>query len=168
VGIGAALAGSLAALAIVLSVGSTSAYVTGVRPAAIEVVNGNAIYFILESGAKAALDVDYLRAGNGRPTTWLTLAVTGLPDGYMYAMTAGGCVHGRPVSLGGQSGGIPDVRTGILMLSAGNLPISLTSSGIWVRVARVAGPDLGGVQGPFFPPVNGRVIPPGMPACRST
>ncbi len=164
--LGVALAGSLAALAIVLSFGGTRTNVPETRSAAIQTLNEYSVFFVLRSGAKAALDAEYLRSGDGPPATWLTLVVTGLPRGYLYHMTVGECAHGRPVSLGGSSGS-SEFQTDILMLSVGDLPVSPASGGMWVRIQDARGLDLGDIQGPFLGPAEGRVIASGMPACRS-
>jgi hypothetical protein len=91
-GVCAALAGSLATLAIVPA--ATGRRLARSRPASIQIVNENGVEFALRGGATVELGVEYLRAGDGPVTTWLTFAITGLAEGYL-------CCQGR--GMRGQS-----------------------------------------------------------------
>jgi hypothetical protein len=166
VGISAAVVGSLVALALVL--GATRAPVARSRPASIQIINENYVEFTVRGGATVVLEVEYLRAGNGPVTTWLTFAVTGLPEGYEYVARAGVCVHGRAISVGSATGGVAMGDAHILELSVGDLHVYPADRRLWVRMAPASpliGPDMGGFRGPFFPPGLGHPIAPGQSAC---
>jgi hypothetical protein len=114
----------------------------------IEVVNGNSLRFAVKGTTGAVVSVEYLRADHGRETMWLTVAISGLPLGWMYSATAGRCLQGRPVSLT-TTGGIPDRHSGILLLPLNGVPVSTTEV-TWLDLKTARGVLLGGIRGNFL------------------
>jgi hypothetical protein len=114
----------------------------------IEVVNGNTLSFAVRGTAGAVVTVEYLRADHGREAMWLSVAIRGLPRGYIYLAKAGKCAQGRPVTLAAYSG-IPDRQSGILLLVMDNIPPS-TSQMAWLTLNTGRGMRLGGIRGDFL------------------
>ena len=134
------------------------------RTAAIEVLDGNTVSFQLKGATGAYLAVQSLRPGQGPATIWITVVASGLPQrGVDYQAVGGECLGTRPRTLA-VSSGMPDSRTGILILPLNNMPASGTAI-LWVKVVDVSGVQLGGVLGPFFAPNSGVAIAPGQPVC---
>ena len=141
--------------------------------------SANTTNFVLNSRLNLVIAAEYLRVGSstspaGLPalplsggTTWVTVAVTGLPAyGPDYEVTAGECSHGRAVSLGTPESSAAD-PAGVLILQVSNLPASFDSSRFWIQISSVTGQILAEIRGPIFPVTNGRLIAPGTSICRA-
>lgn len=124
----------------------------------IEYVNGNTLSFAVRGTAGAVVTVEYLRADHGREAMWLSVAIRGLPRGYIYLAKAGKCVQGRTVTLAAYSG-IPDWQSGILLLVMNNIPAS-TGQIAWLTLNTGRGMQLGGIRGDFL---VGQATPPIAP-----
>lgn len=129
----------------------------------IHVAVGAFAEFPLQGSRGAILQAQYLRAGHGPGSVWLTLAAAGLPGGYDYTALVGQCVRGRPRTLTGLSE-IPDYRTGIWLVSFNLTGTRRTIQ--WVTVTRAGeARSRGGIRGSFV--YRGRLVAirPGHPAC---
>jgi hypothetical protein len=139
------------------------------RPAAlrpsgpIKVVNGNTLSFAVQGTAGAVVQVQYLRVDHGRETLWLSVVTRGLPRGVDYTAKAGKCARGRPVTLATLSG-LPDRRSGILLLAVNNVPASARQV-TWLTLNNVRGQRLGGIRGLFLIGQATTPIAPGEAAC---
>lgn len=157
------IAGLVAAV-IVLSVDRVSG-TSPVRPALPKFLDGNALALRLTRASGGDLDVAYVQEADGSEYAWVTVAATGLPQGFDYLLTVGDCHKNRARALSGVSG-LPNSATNVLLLSAG--PIRASENAVlWVTITDPSGTLLGGIRGPFLAPLPGVTIVPGEPVCPS-
>jgi hypothetical protein len=161
IAVGVVVAG-LAAAVVVLAV-ARPGRAPAAGPGVVRVLTGNLVGFRLGRGADADLNVQYLQTPAGQPSVSISVAVTGLPRGVDYLVTAGECRGGTARVLVSSSG-LPDAVSGLLLVTLPNMAGSERSV-VWVRVANAFGAQLGGVRSPFIVPGSGTPIAPGKPAC---